>query len=130
MQSLEGLPEKEKKRRLKISKKMKKIAARKRQAGLRAYWSAYRKEKAKREKAEKRAKEKEKERLRKEREKQKHKKKRGRKKKRGPKISQYQYRKRLKEKREKANRVRPTLPPPTFEIIWCRNKKREKSMGV
>ena len=52
MQSLEGLPEKEIQRRLKISKKMKKVTAKKRKAGLRAYWARRRKEKAEKEKAE------------------------------------------------------------------------------
>lgn len=126
MQSLEGLPKSEIRRRMKISKTMKKKIAKKRQDGLRAYWK---KKKEERE-AHEREKRKEKKRLERERKKQQEKKKKKRKKKPGRKKNPYlQKKKRLAKKKreeEKANRV-PT--PYLYKIIICRNGKQIKLVG-
>lgn len=126
MQSLEGLTEKEKERRLKISKTMKKVTAKKRQAGLRKYWRRRRKEREEREEKEKKRKEKEKALQTKEREKAK--KKKTRKKKTGPKINWY---KRKKKRLEKENRVRKDMhkQPFIYKVMICRNGNRIKTIG-
>lgn len=129
MQSLEGLPEKEIQRRLKISKKMKKVTAKKRKAGLRAYWARRRKEKAEKEKAELA----EKKRLKKEQDrangiKQK------RKKKPGP-TPNYAKRYRAKKKKEKERQKRAEERENkekreyNFKILICRNGKRSYTIG-
>ena len=130
MQSLEGLPEKEKERRLKISKTMKKVTAKKRQAGLRAYWKRKKKEREAREKEEKKRKEKEKALQAKEREKEK-KKKRGRRKKPGPPKDWYKRKKKKREqlKKKEKRKSEPKKPPFTYKIMICRNGRKLFTVG-
>ena len=124
MQSLEGLPENEKQRRVKISATMKKKNAKKREAGLRAY----RKRRKKEAEARARAKKKEEERLKKEKEKEKLKNKPKRKKP-GPKKNYYKrYRQKQKRKKKKPI-VREKLPEFKYKIMLCRNGKRTMTIG-
>lgn len=127
MQDLTGLPENEVQRRLKISKKMKKVFAERRKQGLKRYWRRRRKELAEKKKEE----EKEKARLKKEQEKEKLKNKprKPRKKKRGPKINKYKRRKKKLEKERRAHLVKAPKPPFIYQIMLCSNGKRYYTIG-
>lgn len=129
MKSLEGLSEKEKNRRLKISAARKKAIAAKRKAGLKKYWKRRRKEREEREKKEKKEKEKLRRQKEKERLKAKKKKKSGRRKKPGPKVSRYKRYKRLLEKKNRIDKRRIHKPPFKYKIVLCRNGSQVRFIG-
>lgn len=120
MCELPEISEKERERRRKISEYRKKVIAKKRKKGLKAYNKRRKKEKLKKE----RERQKEKLRLKKEKEKAKHKKRVGRPKKRGPK------KKRVRKKKTTIKKGgKQKLPPITHKIISCKNGKQNKLIG-